>query len=215
MALVENQLIINAKTKRLLLAEVYVHKRPKLTTTSDSIDSFEVFHIFEIDDGESKIIPKLSTNCSEPGKIIEVLKNFTGSDTPQLKRLIDKLCVQSKSKDIDVLAILFKLIVFYSEQMKNGLRIEKYRNEFVRKMDWIIKVTVTLKPLERAILFESSQIKARFLHEKPFRQISKWITATMKPTQRVSIFIPSRLKVWYPHARPFRQLPRMNRPILL
>lgn len=96
----DNQIIIDARTKRMLLAEVYVHKRPKLITNSDSVDSFEVFHIFEIEDGESKIIPKLSTNCSDPGKIIEVLKNFTGSETPQLKRLIDKLCTQSKSKDI-------------------------------------------------------------------------------------------------------------------
>lgn len=130
MALVENQ--VDAKTKRLLLAEVYVHKQPKRTTISDRVDSFEVFHIFELDDGESKIVPKLSTNCSEPEKIIEVLKNFTGSDTPQLKRLIDKLCAQSKSKIIDVLKIL---IVFCSEQTKNGLTIEKDRSEIVRTMD--------------------------------------------------------------------------------
>lgn len=143
MALVENQVLVESlletvdnqnSTKRLLLAEVYVHKRPKLKNTLDSFDSFEVFHIFEIDNGESKIIPKLSTNCSEPGKIIEVLKNFTGSDTPQLKRLIDKLCAQSKSKEINLLGILVKVIVFYPEQMKNGLGIEKNRNEYVRKM---------------------------------------------------------------------------------
>lgn len=131
----DNQITIDAGTKRLLLAEVYVHKRPKLAITSDSVDSFEVFHIFEVDDGESKIIPKLSTNCSEQGMITDVLKNFTGSDTPQLKRLIDKLCTQSKSKHIDVLRILIKMIVFYSEQMKIGLRIGKNRNEFVRQMD--------------------------------------------------------------------------------
>lgn len=80
-----------AKNKRLLLSEVYVHKYPKLSN-----DEFGVFHIFELDDNDSKIVPKLSTNCSEPKKVIEILQNFTGSETPQLQRLINKLCEQSK-----------------------------------------------------------------------------------------------------------------------
>lgn len=89
--------IAQAKRKRMLLAEVYVHKSRKLDTESEKSDKFEVFHIYELEDNENtKITPKLSTNCTEPRKIIEVLQNSTGSDIPQLQRLIEKLCAQSK-----------------------------------------------------------------------------------------------------------------------
>lgn len=90
--------LVNAKSKRMLLSEVYVHKTRKVCTDSDDDNQFEVYHIFEFaDDATTKITPKLSTNCTEPRKIIDVLQNSTGSDTPQLQRLIEKLCAQSKS----------------------------------------------------------------------------------------------------------------------
>ncbi|XP_055305382.1 uncharacterized protein LOC129570038 [Sitodiplosis mosellana] len=90
--------IVQAKRKRMMLAEVYVHKSRKMDTDANKDDHFEVFHIYEFDDNDSntKITPKLSTNCTEPRKIIEVLQNSTGSDTPQLQRLIEKLCAQNK-----------------------------------------------------------------------------------------------------------------------
>lgn len=98
--------IVQAQRKRMLLSEVYVHKVRKLANgvqskpddaATDDPDRFDVFHIFEFaDDPTTKITPKLSTNCTEPGKIIDVLLNCTGSDTPQLQRLIDKLCAQSR-----------------------------------------------------------------------------------------------------------------------
>lgn len=90
--------VVQAKRKRMMLAEVYVHKSRKLDTDAKKDDHFEVFHIYEFDDNDSntKITPKLSTNCTEPRKIIEVLQNSTGSDTPQLQRLIEKLCAQSE-----------------------------------------------------------------------------------------------------------------------
>lgn len=88
--------LAQAKKKRMLLSEVYVHKTRKIDSDSNNEDEFEVFHIFEFaDDPTMKITPKLSTNCTEPRKIIEVLQNSSGSDTPQLERLIDKLCTQS------------------------------------------------------------------------------------------------------------------------
>lgn len=87
---------VQAKRKRMFLAEVYVHKSRKLDADAGDANKFEVFHIYEFEDNENtKITPKLSTNCTEPRKIIEVLQNTTGSDTPQLQRLIDKLCAQS------------------------------------------------------------------------------------------------------------------------
>lgn len=95
--------IVNAKRKRMLLAEVYVHKARKMDTDTEKVtdqeqsDKFEVFHIYELEDNENtKITPKLSTNCTEPGKIIDVLENSTGSETPQLHRLIEKLRAQRK-----------------------------------------------------------------------------------------------------------------------
>lgn len=94
---VSQQDLARAKSKRMLLSEVYVHKTRKVNTDSENDEQFEVFHIFEFaDDPNTKITPKLSTNCTEPRKIIDVLQNSTGSDTPQLQRLIDKLCAQSR-----------------------------------------------------------------------------------------------------------------------
>lgn len=95
---VKNVDIVQAKRKRMMLSEVYVHKSRKLDTDPSKDDHFDVFHIYEFDDNESinKITPKLSTNCTEPRRIIEVLQNSTGSDTPQLQRLIEKLCAQSE-----------------------------------------------------------------------------------------------------------------------
>lgn len=98
---------VHAQRKRMLLSEVYVHKVRKLNNnnqlqradgaTNDDRDQFDVFHIFEVaDDPAIKITPKLSTNCTEPQRIIDVLRNSTGSDTPQLQRLIEKLYAQSK-----------------------------------------------------------------------------------------------------------------------
>lgn len=94
----KNTEIAQAKRKRMMLAEVYVHKSRKLDTEASKDDHFDVFHIYEFDDNDlnTKITPKLSTNCTEPRKIIEVLQNSTGSETPQLQRLIEKLCAQSK-----------------------------------------------------------------------------------------------------------------------
>lgn len=96
--------LAKAKRKRMMLAEVYVHKCRRLSTASNEDDKFEVFHIYEFDENDSntKISPKLSTNCTEPQKIIEILKNSTGSDTPQLQRLIEKLHSQSEFHLIDI-----------------------------------------------------------------------------------------------------------------
>lgn len=92
---VNNINVVHAQRKRMWLAEVYVHKTRKLDPDKD--DQFDVFHIYEFDDNtNTRITPKLSTNCTEPRKIIDVLRNTTGSDTPQLQRLIEKLCAQSK-----------------------------------------------------------------------------------------------------------------------
>lgn len=94
--------VMHAQRKRMLLSEVYVHKVRKISKNqpqqdNDTKDSFDVFHIFEFADDElTKITPKLSTNCTEPQRIIDVLRNSTGSDTPQLQRLIEKLCAQSE-----------------------------------------------------------------------------------------------------------------------
>lgn len=109
--------VTQAKRKRMMLSEVYVHKCRKVDPTSNP-DKFEVFHIYEFDDHDSsmKITPKLSTNCTEPRKIIEVLQNSTGSDTPQLKRLIEKLWAQSELVFFSIfffLLHLFDLIQFY------------------------------------------------------------------------------------------------------
>lgn len=101
---------VHAERKRMLLSEVYVHKIRRLNTECSQNggndgdgdgDQFDVFHIFEFaDDPTTKITPKLSTNCTEPRKIIDVLRNRTGSDTPQLQRLIEKLSAQSKSSNL-------------------------------------------------------------------------------------------------------------------
>ncbi|XP_031628688.1 uncharacterized protein LOC116344339 [Contarinia nasturtii] len=90
--------IIQATRKRMMLSEVYVHKNRKLDDDAKNGNQFEVFHIYEFDESDSnvKITPKLSTNCTEPRKIIDVLQNSTGSETPQLQRLIEKLCAQNK-----------------------------------------------------------------------------------------------------------------------
>lgn len=93
--------IVHAERKRMLLSEVYVHKMRKLSTETNQTNSdgeqFDVFHIFEFaDDATTKIPPRLSTNCTEPRKIIDVLRNRTGSDTPQIQRLIEKLSAQSE-----------------------------------------------------------------------------------------------------------------------
>lgn len=95
--------LVQAKRKRMMLAEVYVHKSRKMDADANKEDHFDVFHIYEFDDNDSltKITPKLSTNCTEPRKIIDVLQNSTGSDTPQLQRLIEKLCSQSEFGWID------------------------------------------------------------------------------------------------------------------
>lgn len=61
--------VTQAKTKRMLLAEVYVHKTRKINTNPNNDDEYGVFHIFEFaDDPNIKITPKLSTNCTEPNK---------------------------------------------------------------------------------------------------------------------------------------------------
>lgn len=95
---VNNVDVAHAKRKRMMLAEVYVHKSRKLDTDPNKDDQFDVYHIYEFDENDSntKITPKLSTNCTEPRKIIDVLQTSTGSDTPQLQRLIEKLCAQSE-----------------------------------------------------------------------------------------------------------------------
>lgn len=110
----------NAKRKRMMLAEVYVHKLRKLETETVPDDKYEVYHIYEFDENDlhAKITPKLSTNCTEPGKIIDVLQNSTGSDTPQLQRLIEKLCAQSEfgfgcSKWFAILQFHFQLLYDY------------------------------------------------------------------------------------------------------
>lgn len=94
-------IVVHAERKRMLLAEVYVHKKRKLsveTNHGENGEQFDVFYIFEfVDDPSTKITPKLSTNCTEPTKIIDALRNQTGSDTPQLQRLIEKLSAQSES----------------------------------------------------------------------------------------------------------------------
>lgn len=94
----DNVDLSKATKKRMMLGEVYVHKARKLDSDASKEDQFDVFHIYEFDDLDSttKIVPKLSTNCTEPQKIISVLENSTGSDTPQLQRLIDRLRAQSK-----------------------------------------------------------------------------------------------------------------------
>lgn len=94
----KNGEVKSVKRKRMMLAEVYVHKCRRLDSESSEDDKFDVFHIYEFDvnDLNIKITPKLSTNCTEPAKIIDVLENSTGSDTPQLQRLIEKLQAQSK-----------------------------------------------------------------------------------------------------------------------
>lgn len=95
----------NVQKKRMLLSEVYVHKQRRIDTDTD--DQYEVFHIFEFaDDPNTKITPKLSTNCTEPQTIIEVLQNTTDSETPQLQRLIEKLCTQSMNVVFKVIANL-------------------------------------------------------------------------------------------------------------
>lgn len=106
---------VHAERKRMLLSEVYVHKVRKLNVETnqnggggdgndDDNEQFDVFHIFEFaDDPNTKITPKLSTNCTEPRKIINVLRNRTGSDTPQLQRLIEKLSAQSRQFSIQFL----------------------------------------------------------------------------------------------------------------
>lgn len=110
--------------KRMLLSEVYVHKVRKLNDDSNqgdggdggdkNDDQFDVFHIFEFaDDPTTKITPKLSTNCTEPRKIIDVLRNRTGSDTPQLQRLIEKLSAQSKFSNLNLkVPFLFNFMHF-------------------------------------------------------------------------------------------------------
>lgn len=92
-----NKDLVHAKRKRMLLSEVYVHKSRKLDDASENDHKYEVFHIYELEENQAtKIVPKLSTNCTEPRKIIDVLQNSTGSDIPQLQRLIEKLCAQRK-----------------------------------------------------------------------------------------------------------------------
>lgn len=106
--------VTQAKRKRMMLAEVYVHKCRKVDANSNP-DKFDVFHIYEFDENDSstKITPKLSTNCTEPRKIIEVLQNSTGSDTPQLKRLIEKLWAQSKFDFCFIFCNIFCSILYY------------------------------------------------------------------------------------------------------
>lgn len=84
------------KTKRMLLAEVYVHKKRRRDANRTDENEYEVYHIYELEENENKtIVPKLSTNCTEPGNIIKALRNSSGSEKPQLKRLIERLCLQS------------------------------------------------------------------------------------------------------------------------
>lgn len=106
--------LAQAKKKRMLLSEVYVHKTRKIDKDSNNEDEFEVFHIFEFaDDATTKITPKLSTNCTEPRKIIDVLQNSTGSDTPQLERLIEKLCAQSMYWSFWIILLAANMIINY------------------------------------------------------------------------------------------------------
>lgn len=108
-----NKDLVHAKRKRMLLSEVYVHKSRKLDEASENDHKYEVFHIYELEENEAtKIVPKLSTNCTEPRKIIDVLQNSTGSDIPQLQRLIEKLCAQRKYYCCCFLLIFFLLRKF-------------------------------------------------------------------------------------------------------
>lgn len=78
--------------KRMLLAEVYVHKRRRKISDELNPFEFEVFHIYElVDDVHTFIQPRLATNCNERDEVIDALNNVTGSDTPPLQRLIKKL----------------------------------------------------------------------------------------------------------------------------
>lgn len=80
-----------SRVKRMLLAEVYVHqKRRKIEETDDSSE-YEVFHIYEVVEKNILIQPRLATNCNDLSKVVDALNNATGSDTPQMQRLISKL----------------------------------------------------------------------------------------------------------------------------
>lgn len=115
---VSQQDLARAKKKRMLLSEVYVHKTRKVNNDSENDEQFEVYHIFEFaDDPNTKITPKLSTNCTEPRKIINVLQNTTGSDTPQLQRLIDKLCAQSRFLTIFHVNWVFPFLMNFIQQI--------------------------------------------------------------------------------------------------
>lgn len=83
--------------KRMLLSEVYVHKKRRRTTGDIYLAEFEVFHIYEVvDDNHTFIQPRLATNCNEREEVIDALNNVTGSDTPPIQRLIKKLTERSE-----------------------------------------------------------------------------------------------------------------------
>lgn len=83
-------------SKRMLLSEVYVHKKRRKIALEDILTNYEVFHIFEVVEQNLYIQPRLATNCNETGDVIDALKNASGSDTPQMQRLITRLSEASK-----------------------------------------------------------------------------------------------------------------------
>lgn len=80
----------------LQLSEIYVHrsKRPCLENNTEN-EQFEIFHIYELVTCQKRMTPKLSTNCTEPQKIINAVMNSPGSNLSVTQQLIKNLREQS------------------------------------------------------------------------------------------------------------------------
>lgn len=85
-----------SQVKRMLLAEVYVHQKRRKIDEADDSSEYEVFHIYEVVEHNIFIQPRLATNYNDISKVIYALNNSTGSDTPQMQRLITKLMESGK-----------------------------------------------------------------------------------------------------------------------
>lgn len=77
--------------KRMVLSEVYVHRKRRKISNDETQDDYDVFHIFEVVEPNVTIQPRLATNCNEREKVVEALQCASGSDTPQMQRLIKRL----------------------------------------------------------------------------------------------------------------------------
>lgn len=76
------------------LSEIYVHKTKRARheeSPSADEDIFQIFHIFELSDKPNSIKPRLSTNCTDPEKIIDAIENSPDADSPVTQQLIKKL----------------------------------------------------------------------------------------------------------------------------